>query len=336
MFVRNVLFFLSLIIISKTVFSQEGQPIERCNDPNSKIECGWHYGYIDPLGELEVKEEPSEPTIVKNDEVNDKEKTDKEKCTNKNNWSEECGFIDPGTDFEFQAMQRDIFLKNLLMKSSDPQSVENMQRYQKWLISKAVQASKVWEFNLAQKPELSASTFSPVTSFGLTMATQLRDDTTEAVFSELKSEGAIFVWFTRSDCPFCHNQKVTMQRIEKNYDVNIRNASLDTTCMEGFESDCVKSPLTIEGAKQLKVDIVPSLFVHLPKDDTWIRITSGIEGPTTITNRIKNFFLGVKAAHINGVNNSDGLTPSVDFENDNDFRLKGIRKTGYGDNDENN
>ncbi|MFD3303862.1 conjugal transfer protein TraF [Alteromonas macleodii] len=317
-----------LLIFATNGFCQEtDEATERCNDPGSKIECGWHYGYIDPLGTLEV-DEPEEKEQVK---VVINKPDESEKCTNKDNWSEDCGFVDPGTDFEFQAMQRDIFLKNLLMKSSDPKSVENMQRYQKWLITKAVQASKVWEFNLAQKPELSASAFSPVTSFGLTMATQLRDDTTEAVISEVRNEGGIYVWFTRTDCPYCHKQTVTMKRIERNYDINIRNASLDGSCMEGFEDDCVTAPLTLEGAKQLKVDIVPSMFVYLPKDNTWIRLTNGVESISTITNRIKNFFLGVKAAHINGVENSDGIRPSVDFENDDDFRLKGIRETGYGD-----
>lgn len=329
---HKLLITITLFLLSSQSFCQEEiADDKRCNDPDSKIECGWHYGYVDPLGSLEVKEEENkeiEITIAPKEE-------EKEKCTNKENWSEECGFIDPGTDFDFQAMQRDVFLKNLLMKSNNPKSVENMQRYQKWLVSKAVQASKMWEFNLAQKPELSASINNPVTSFGLNMTTQLRDDTTEAVFEEIRGEEGIYVWFTRSDCPFCHRQISSMLKMEKEYDIKIRNVSLDNSCMEGFKDDCLTAPFTLEPARALNIEIVPSFFVYLPKDESWIRIANGVESRNTIANRIKNFFLGVKAAHINGVDNSSGNTPSVDFSTDDELRLRGTTRIMENENDNN-
>lgn len=307
---------------------------DRCNDPKTQIECGWHYGHIDPLGELKVEDNKPTQPMPEEEAKEPEEKEKKETCTNKSNWSESCGFIDPGEDFDFQAMQRDIFLKNLLMKSNDPQSVENMQRYQKWLISKAVQASKMWEFNLAQKPELSASVNNPVTSFGIAMATQLRDDTTASVIQEIRAEGGIYVWFTRSDCPYCHRQTMLMREIESENDIEIRNVSLDQYCMIGFEEDCIKAPESIEPAKALNISIVPSFFVYMPKDKTWIRISNGIDSKSTILNRIKNFFIGVKSAHVNGINNSDGNRPNVDFSKDDDLRLQGIR-TLQGNSDEN-
>ena len=323
MFVRKAVFLISLLFLAKGASCQEELSNERCNDPNSKIECGWHYGYIDPLGELEIKEEIQPTTTPAPPPEPDKEE---EKCTSKDNWSEECGFVDPGEDFDFQAMQRDIFLKNLLMKSNDPKSVENMQRYQKWLVSKAVQASKMWEFNLAQKPELSASVNNPVTSFGLTMASQLRDDTTESVLEEIRGEKGVYVWFTRSDCPFCHRQIMTMKDLEREFDIEVRNVSLDQTCMNGFEDDCISAPDSIEPAKALKIEIVPSFFVYMPKDKTWIRISNGIDSKSTIIRRITNFFIGVKSAHLNGVDNGSGNTPSVDFSKNERFRINGIKK----------
>ena len=318
-----------IVFIASSLFSiqgitQEQQTNERCNDPNSEIECGWHYGYIDPLGDLEV-DKPQEIKIPPEEPESPPEEKE-EKCTTASNWQESCGFVDPGENFDFQAKQRDVFLKNLLMKSNDPKSVENMQRYQKWLISKAVQASKMWEFNLVNKPELSAAIDSPVTSFGISMASELQDDTKQAVFEELRGEGAVYAWFTRSDCPFCHRQSYSMLALEKDFDINIRNVSLDDECIDGFEEDCLTAPFTLVPSQVLQIDIVPSFFVYLPKDNTWIRIANGVESRETISNRIKNFFLGVKSAHINGIKNGEGTIPSVDFSRDNDLRLKGVRR----------
>lgn len=318
--------YLLLVFFNFSIIAEpEKQETKRCNDPNSKVECGWHFGYIDPLGELEVPKEKSTAPAPEKEQKPKEEKLE-EKCTNKSNWSEECGFVDPGTDFEFQAIQRDKFLKNLLMKSGDPQSVENMQRYQKWLVSKAVEAAKMWEFNLAQKPELSASVKNPVTSYGLAVSTQMREDDTEAVFEQIRNEEGVFVWFTRSDCPFCHRQVKTMLDLQNEYDINIRNVSLDENCMQYFEDDCFTSPLTIPTAQALKVEVVPSFFVYMPKDQTWIRMANGVETKKTIANRIKNFFLAVRSAHLNGVENGDGVRPSVDFKNSNQLTTQGARE----------
>jgi len=323
---RSLILFSLLLNISVFAQSDNKKPEkERCNG-STKIECGWHYGYIDPLGELETKQEKKEelpPIIIINAQ---KEKDDKEKCTDISNWEESCGFIDPGIDFDFQAKQRDIFLKNLLMKSHDPQSVENMQRYQKWLVTKAVEASKVWEFNMVQKPELSASTKNPISSFGLSMATRLREDTSEAVLREVKSEGGLFVWFTRSDCPFCHKQTILMDKLQRDYDLKIRNVSLDAECMPGYEDGCFTAPYSILPAKELGVNIVPSFYVYMPKDDTWIRVSNGLESTSTIISRIRNFFLAVKSAHINGINNGDGNSPSIDFKNSEKLTIQGTRQ----------
>lgn len=314
-------FFLLVICFSSSAQDSE---LKRCTDGSLKIECGWHYGYIDPLGEMELKEEKDEEKIPTTIVVQAPEEL--ESCTNKDNWTEDCGFVDPGEDYDFQSIQRDVFLKGLLMKSHDPKSVENMQRYQRWLVTKAVEASKVWEYNLVNKPELSASIKNPVTSFGLGMATQLREDTTQAVIEEIQAQGGMFVWFTRSDCPFCHQQRIMMQNLKDFDDYRIRNVSLDETCMEGFEEGCITAPFSLTPASKLNVNIVPSIYVFIPKDDTWIRISNGLEAMDVINNRVKNFFLAVKSAHINGIKNGDGYIPSIDFRNKESEGLQGFRE----------
>lgn len=327
------LFFISLHSYAIDNDKQNKQtPDERCNDPSSEIECGWHYGYIDPFGELETPKEIVTPPVKEKAPEPESEpeqqepKEKKERCTKMSNWDESCGFIDPGTDYEFQSKQRDIFLQGLLMKSGDPEAVKNMQKYQRWMINKAVEASKVWEFNLVQDPTLSASTKAPVASYAIHAATQIRENTTAGVINEVNQQGGYYVWFTRSDCQFCHHQLKMVNKLSLKGSLKIRNVSLDEECMPGYEEDCIRAPISIVPAKELGVQIVPSFFLYLPKDDTWIRVSNGLESLNTINTRVKNFFLAIKSAAINGTNNGSGTTPSVDFSEKNSLHPTGIKE----------
>ena len=310
---------LAILAISFQLNAQEtkenSEKDDRCNDPNSKIECGWHYGYIDPFGDLIDPKTVTKPTKKPTEEKKQKKEPSKpkKKCTDINNWDESCGFIDPGEDFDFQSKQRDIFLKGLIMKSGSPKAVKNMQKYQRWVLDKAIEASNVWEFNLVQDPTLSAAVKKPTSAFGIHAATQIRQNTTAGVMNEVIEQGGYFVWFTRSDCAFCHKQLGLITRMGKQNQLPIRNVSLDGECMKGFEKDCVIAPYSLIPAKDLGVQIVPSIYLYLPKDDTYIRISNGLESLSTINNRVKNFFLAVKAAVINGTENGQGRTPSVNF-----------------------
>lgn len=318
---------LTIILLSASlpvISAQEPETKSRCNENKEGIECGWHFGFIDPLGELteETKEEKQKTEIT----ITAKQPEEKKEqdCTKRDEWTESCGFIDPGTDFEFQSKQRDIFLQNLVMKSGDQKAVKNMQKYNKWLVGKAIEASRIGEFNLVQDPTLSADVKAPTNAFGLSALTDLRENTTEAVIEEINRKNGMLVWFTRSDCVFCHKQKNILNTFKKKYDLEIRNASLNEECFTGIDPRCLTAPLTLEPAKKLNVQIVPSLFIFIPEEDAYIRISNGLESVSVIANRIKNFFLGVKSAHVNGIINSTDNAPNVDFKNINDKQFKGV------------
>ncbi len=312
------------------------QKQKRCNDPNSKVECGWHFGYIDPFGEMETPPE-SPPPPPPESEAQEKPKEEEPKCSSASSWDESCGFVDPGEDFDFQAKQRDVFLKGLVMKSHSPKAVENMQRYMKWVVAKAIEASKIWEFNLVQKPELSASVQKPVVQMGMNLALTLEENSENAVLNNIKQSGGFFVWFTRTDCAFCHRQAVVIHNLMESEGYPMWNASLDGQCMKGFdETNCMVAPETIEPASLLGIKIVPSLFLYLPETKTWIRVANGLEPKSVIRSRVKNFFLAVRSAIVNEVSNGEGTIPSVDFSHKESEGFSGIREVNFGEDNENN
>lgn len=307
------IFTILILSLSFQAFSTENTDEDkRCNQGKEGIECGWHFGYIDPLGELkeEEKKEVKPQTEIK---ISISAEEKEQDCTKFDEWTESCGFVDPGTNFEFQSKQRDIFLQGLVMKSGSQKAVKNMQQYNKWLVTRAIEASRIGEFNLVQDPNLSSDVKRPTNSFGLRTLLELRENTTEAVIEEITSKGGMLVWFTRSDCLFCHKQKGILNIFSKKYDLPIRNASLDEVCFEEVDPSCLKAPFTLEPAKTLNVQIVPSLFIYTPEDDSYIRISNGLETVDIIASRIKNFFLGIKSAHVNGIINAEDGAPNVDF-----------------------
>ncbi|MDP2564384.1 conjugal transfer protein TraF [Pseudoalteromonas marina] len=311
-----------LLSLSFSAFSVEKvEEKNRCNEGKEGIECGWHFGYIDPLGELKEEEKKPEKKQDISITINSEEK--EQDCSKADEWTESCGFVDPGTDFDFQSKQRDVFLKGLVMKSGSQKAVKNMQKYNKWLVSRAIEASRIGEFNLVQDPELSADVKRPTNAFGLSTLLTLRQNTTEAVIEEITSKGGMLVWFTRSDCVFCHKQRGILNIFSKKYDLPIRNASLDEACFNAVDPLCLTAPLTLGAAERLNVQIVPSLFIYIPEDDSYIRISNGLETVDVIANRIKNFFLGIKSAHINGIMNSEDGAPNVDFKNKESTGLAG-------------
>lgn len=310
---KNILSIILLSITLPALSAQEATPEKRCHENKEGIECGWHFGFIDPLGELKEESPKKEDDAIQDIKITISTEEKEQDCTKVDEWSESCGFVDPGTDFDFQSKQRDVFLQNLVMKSGSQKAVKNMQMYNKWLAERAVEASRIGEFNLVQDPSLSSHVKRPTNAFGLSALMSLRENTTEAVIEDITAKGGMLVWFTRSDCLFCHKQKGILNIFSKQYDLPIRNASLNGECFLDVDPQCLTAPLTLEAAKKLNVQIVPSIFIFIPEDDTYIRISNGLEAVNVLTSRIKNFFLGIKSAHINGIINSDDGAPNVDF-----------------------
>lgn len=274
-------------------------------------ERGWFWGFFETLQEA-VEEKFIELPVVPPEPL-DPEAQERD-CTDPEQWDVECGFVDPKGDFRFQSLQRDALLSHATMNPQDPRAVEGFQRYMHWAVNQAITMARTWQWNMIQNQDLNPRAHTPVSAFGLRAALRVEEAHQASVLAEIKAQGGFLVWFTRTTCPYCHDMRDTMLRVSRASNLTVWNAALDGECMEGFEEYCRGGPDVINAARRLNIAAVPDLWLYLPEDDVWLRISSGIESVETINNRMELFFGAIRRAAIRGIKNSAGeQRPSVDF-----------------------
>lgn len=304
--------------------TQPAQPGEELHQV--KARQGWFW-YLDPKKEEKKEPEkvvpapkvevpvvvtPAQPLIVIGKSKPSPE--DKEKlCKDKGTWQADCGFIDPGDDFEFQAKQRDILLQTMSLRPDNPDAVENAQRYMKWVVGKASMAANMWYFNMVQKPDLDPTVKNPISEVGIALATRVGQAAQGEYFRLIKDEGGVLFFFSRDDCTYCHTQAPYTQRVARTMGLQLINVPLDGKCLEGFEGDNCGDNIKPEQVAALDVKIVPSLFLFVPSA-TWIRLGTGVTTDTQILANTVNFFSAYRAAMLSGLDNSSGARPTVSFD----------------------
>lgn len=303
---------------SSIAFGQSGGgPKEAVPTP----EKGWFFFEDPPKQEEPVKEEPPKPSKPE-PPPEEKKPIDfpkelppapkEDKCKKKETWDVECGFVDPGEDFQFQAKQRDALLERLSVAKNNPKAVEAFQYYMRWVLERTSEVTNLWWYNMVQNPELDPNVTAPISTFGLRLMTDVQKGHAEEIFNLIKSEGGFFIYFSRSDCNFCHQMTEVLVRLSLETGLEIRNAALDDKCMPHFEKGCRTAPVTHPPAQALQVATVPALFLYI-KPNTWLRIATGVVDLESIKTRTIQFFSAYRAALMNGVENAEKGRPSVDF-----------------------
>lgn len=295
-------------IAARSFLKEEADRTKRCRG-GSDVECGWWFQLPDtedkPAEEKEDDEQEKPPQIIVMPDP-------AERCKNLDSWSKDCGFVNPNKDFDFQSKQREALLNWAVMEPENPQSVYSFQKYTQWMVNQAMLMSRMWEWNMVQHPELDPNVARPVAHFALSWFADAELNYRKSVWDSVIAQGGMIIWFTRSDCQYCHNMLYVMKEVEKTTNIPVWNASLDTECMPGFENRCLTISESELPASILQVNVVPSVFLHLSDMSTWIRVSTGAESASTIQNRITVFFESVKSAVAKGMS-GDGVTPAVDF-----------------------
>lgn len=273
-----------------------------------RADKGWFW-YEDPVAPAKEakKKEPAPPPKK---DTSPPAKTE-DPCSKMETWTASCGFVNPGTSFEFQAKQRDALLENMTMNPGNPKAVEAFQYYTKWMMERATSVANMWYYNMVQNPDLDPQTKAPISTFGLKLMTDVKDASSSEIFKALKEEGAL-VYFSRSDCTFCHSMTPIVLRIAQATGMEVWNASLDSKCMEGFKL-CRTEKVTTGPAQALQVTTVPTLFLYV-KPNTWIRVAVGVSDDETIKARIVSFFSAYRQALAKGMNpTAENGRANVDF-----------------------
>lgn len=289
-------------------------PTAKASGPANQVQGadpsrGWFF-FEDPKKE-EPKEEDLPPALAAPATPNEAPPPKQDKCRSKQTWSPDCGFVDPGKDFEFHEKQREALFQQMVMDSNSPKAVEAVQYYMRWMLERVSQVSNMWQYNMLQNPELDPSARIPVSSLGLRLSSEAKSGTAREIFGLIKSEGGFFVYFSRADCSTCHDMAYLMERISKETGIPVKNAALDDKCViQGAE--CLTSASVMPAAQALKISVVPTVFVYL-RPNTWIRVSNGFTDAETLKSRTVQFFQGYRNAMLRNTANGSGAVPSVDF-----------------------
>lgn len=280
-----------------------------CQDPRADpVECGWWWKMTRPEPPEAKPAVPPPPAQTTRN------------CQDPRQWAPPCGFINPGSDFAFQSRQRDALMQRMVMHPNNPAAVRGFQEYNKWVLNRAIAVGRMWRWNMVQDPSLNPTVSAPTSQFGLNLLKRERGSLQQRVYQIIGEAGGFFVWFTRSDCRYCHDMASIIDLVREDTGLPIYNASLDAACMPGFAGNqCMTGPATHKPAALLEVRTVPDLFLHLPKDQQWIRVATGVVTVPVITARIKLFVGAMLAATENAVVNAKASgynRPSVDFLNE--------------------
>ena len=307
---------LTLSLCAVTAHAQSGSTYKENSgaDTRSKAEKGWWY--FEKKKEPPKVEEPAPPTPQPEQVQPPKpEPSKEEKCRARESWSADCGFVHPGQDFEFQAKQRDALMERMAVSANDPKAVEAFQYYMRWVLERTSEVTNLWWYNMVQNPELDPTAAQPISAMGLRLMTEVRKGGEREVFELVREEGGMFVFFSRSDCVFCHQMGEPLRLLEQRTTVPVRNASLDGKCIEGFAEGCLAGGLALQAAQALQVATVPTVFLYV-KPNTWIRVATGIADVDSMATRAMQFFSAYRTALLKGVDNGpDGRAP-VDFGED--------------------
>lgn len=300
------------------------QPENPMCEPGSDTECGWFWKRS--LPEKDEDEEKPGPIEQPRRGEQAKRSADEDQidCTDEDEWRATCGFVDPGTSYSFQAKQRDALREQMIMNPNTPKSVRGFQKYTNWMLNQAITAARMWKYNTAQDPSLDMTTDQPTSRFGLKLLQREKSATQQKIYQLIREEGGFFVYFSRSDCNYCHDLMPVLASLEEETGVAVHNASLDEQCMPGFDAEhCLTGEHSTRPAAMLKVRTVPDLLLYLPADNTWIRLATGVKTLSTIKTRIKLFVSGMKAAYENAVVNAENeYSPNMDFKHDADLEQR--------------
>ena len=304
---KKILFAFLLGLATTAVFA-ENDSLNRCR---SNGQGWWDYECQRQL-KKPPEQPPEQPQPQPQSQPTEEQKPKENPCLKKDTWTATCGFVNPGKDFAFQEKQRDALMQAMVMSNNDPKAVENFQYYMKWVLDRASEVANLWYFNMTQNPELDPSVQQPVSSFGLRLMTEVQKGHADEIYKALQNEHAILIYFTRSDCQFCHTMVANVQRLAKQSGLPLYNASLDGACIPGLEKQCRTAEVSQKPAELLQVTIVPTLFLYI-EPNTWIRISTGVTDEATLQARLVSFFSAYRNALLKGVNNGYNGRAAVDF-----------------------
>ena len=245
-------------------------------------------------------------------------------CSSAPTWNSNCGFVDPtmlglskAKAYQFEQQQYKSLMHNYAMYPNNQEAVYNFQKFNMWVLNKAMTASYTWQYNVAQHPDVDANVQVPVSQFGIAMIKNI-EHSSEADFWKTLSKTAFFVLATRTNNKECQAQGTLMLMLQKETGVTVWNFSVDNGHLPGFKHFMnyphLKTDEQHSIAYHLKLNWLPTVYLYLkPSGDRqvgrWIRVTSGITPVDQIKQRTINFVQAYRHSILQGVGKSRHRVP---------------------------
>ena len=231
-------------------------------------------------------------------------------CRHASTWSARCGFLTPHS-FSFQTRERDALLHAMVMQPENQKAVKAVQKYTRWVVDQAIAATRMWQYNTVQDPNLSGTATAPISAYGLNLAFSVHALNKKAAWAAVKRFHGVLILFTKHDCTYCQAEVPLMRYMEQNTGLKIWQASLQGPCDKAFAARCVTAGKSSLPARMLRVSIVPTLFLYLPKN-VWIRVFAGLTTTETAESNLYNFFVAWREAAMHKLKTT-GAGPAMDF-----------------------
>lgn len=276
-----------------------------------KVEQGWFF-YDDPVKQAEV-EQALIKAVTPSADLPPDDKPKPAPCKQAATWTAACGFVDPGQDFAWQSQERDALLQHMILAPTDQVAVEAFQHYNKWVVDKALLASKTWNWNVIQHPELDPRVATPINATGLLIAVNLTNSRAPDIYRFIAQNGGMLFFFTRDDCSYCHDMAQAVHGFVMSSGIPTYDASIKGACVAGFDKEhCLPAAESYGPATVLQISVVPALVLYMPKD-TWIKLATGMTTTQKVEDRLLNFFIAWRSAVSHGIAGQNSTAP-VDFD----------------------
>jgi len=263
-------------------------------------------------------------------------------CNDHRLWQVDCGFVDPRKlhltgplAYQFEQTQYHALLNAYVLQPNNLKAALHWQQFNQWVLRQSVTAAYAMQFTISQHPELDNALNNPFSQFGHLVLRHLENKNRRQLLDWL-SKSSFFVFFSRSNCAYCQAEAPIIHRLSEETAIPVWNASLDAQSLPTF-THSMTSPDTLKPASQLHVNVVPTVFLYLPRASLehfasfqhdkrtyqkskhllpvknggiWLRLATGLTSENTLESRLINFVLAYRHALISGLKRGISQTAS--------------------------
>lgn len=184
---------------------------------------------------------------------------------------------------EMEAISKDLKAKkDLAILEPTPEHVKAYIEAQEATMNRASVFSDTWRRVIWQNPDVNYELKRPANNAAIKTYNDLRRANEQQTIADFSKDWGIFFFF-RSDCPYCHRMAPMLKMFSDTYGITILPISEDGGGLPEFPHPQIDRAGI---ARQLGLEVVPTLILGNVKDRRMIPIATGMVSADDILHRI--------------------------------------------------